>query len=252
MEFLEGENLADCLQDIPVENVPLLIEQLASACEFLETRKLAHRDVKPENIQISADLSSLKLLDFGVIRPIGEPGLTDDGNILPFIGTLQYSSPEFLLREEEDTLDGWRALTFYQIGAVLHDLIMRCPIFEAFAHPYVRLANAVQNDVPVISSAIYEESLQDLARHCLSKNPKARLQLVGWSDFKVKSGQAHTVDDIKERILKRRIFNKSLAEPKDTAEENEEAVLFNTTRSVKAIIRSMSGHGALHPQAVDP
>jgi hypothetical protein len=68
------------------------------------------------------------VMDFGVIRPVGEPGITD-GDQRPFIGTLQYSSPEFLFRTEADTPEGWRALTFYQLGAVLHDLIMRQRIF---------------------------------------------------------------------------------------------------------------------------
>ena len=241
MEYLTGNNLADCLQKIPAENVPQLIEQLAKACEFLESRNLAHRDVKPENIQVSEDLSSLKLLDFGVIRPIGEPGLTDDGNILPFIGTLQYSSPEFLLREEEDSIKGWRAVTFYQIGAVIHDLIMRSPIFENFSHPYVRLANAVQNDIPIISSQLYEKSLQDLGMYCLSKDPKVRLKLVKWSDFFVKSNDSNSVEHIRSRILKRQIFSKALHNSEKPNQDNEKTILFDAIENVKSVIRSLSG-----------
>jgi hypothetical protein len=76
------------------------------------------------------------LLDFGVLKPIGEVGLTDVDGQRVFVGTLQYSSPEFLLRDEEDDAAGWRALSIYQVGAVLHDLIMRRSIFEEFVNPY--------------------------------------------------------------------------------------------------------------------
>jgi len=80
-------------------------------------------------------LKRLVLLDFGVLRPIGKPGLTDGTGHRSFIGTLQYSSPEFLLRKEEDSLLGWRAVTIYQIGGVLHDLVIRRPLFADFADP---------------------------------------------------------------------------------------------------------------------
>jgi serine/threonine protein kinase len=71
------------------------------------------------------EFKRLVLLDLGVLRPIAGSTLTDANGIQAFVGTLQYSSPEFLLRQEEESLDGWRSLTFYQIGGVLHDLIMR-------------------------------------------------------------------------------------------------------------------------------
>ena len=71
MEFLPGKNIKDCLDQIPMDNVPALISQLASCCEHLESLGLAHRDIKPENIVLSEDFTDLTLLDFGVVRPFG-------------------------------------------------------------------------------------------------------------------------------------------------------------------------------------
>ena len=79
-----------------------------------EADKLAHRDIKPANIVVLDNFSRLVLLDFGVLKPVGEVGLTDVDEQRLFVGTLQYSSPEFLLRDEEDNEQGWRALSIYQ------------------------------------------------------------------------------------------------------------------------------------------
>lgn len=183
MEYLDGPNLKQCLTNIPNEFVPKLVEQLAAAAKFLESRNLVHRDIKPENIILLDGCRRLILLDLGVLRPIGQPSVTDDEGIKAFVGTLQYSSPEFLLRKEEDSIDGWRALTFYQIGGVLHDLIMRRPLFEEFVNPYAQLVLAVQQETPVIESAIAPAYLVDLAKSCLLKDPKLRTRFVTWDDF---------------------------------------------------------------------
>lgn len=184
MEFLNGPSLAKCLASVPETNIPHLVGQLVSACEFLESLGLAHRDVKPANIVILEDFNRLVLLDFGVLKPVGERGFTDvDGQRL-FVGTLQYSSPEFLLRDEDNTVEGWRSLTLYQVGAVLHDLIMRRPIFDEFVNPYAALVNAVQHELPGVASETAPSYLVDACRMALVKDPKKRLELVSWNSFR--------------------------------------------------------------------
>ena len=104
MESLPYKNLHECIADIPLAAVPGIISQIASAARYLEDRQLAHRDIKPENIVISGDFSKAILLDLGVLLPIGAESLTDVDQ-RQFIGTLRYSSPEFLFRQEENTIE---------------------------------------------------------------------------------------------------------------------------------------------------
>ncbi|WP_167458384.1 serine/threonine protein kinase [Mesorhizobium kowhaii] len=212
MEFLDGPSLSKCLADVPEANIPTLIEQLVSACEFLESLKLAHRDIKPANIVLLDDFNRLVLLDFGVLKPIGEAGLTDvDGQRL-FIGTLQYSSPEFLLRDEANDADGWRALSLYQVGAVLHDLIMRRPIFEEFVNPYAALVNAVQHEVPNITSETAPSYLADACRMALVKDPVKRLGLVRWDAFRPPPA-ASAVESARKRVGQRILLAQAEAVP---------------------------------------
>lgn len=203
MAFLPGKNLKRRLGDIPVEAIGSYVADIAACAEYLEGLDLVHRDIKPENIQVSEDLTKVTLLDFGVIKPVKEPGITDMEGIHPFIGTLQYSSPEFLLRQEDGTTEGWRALTFYQIGAVLHDLIMREAIFSEYAEPFARLVNAVQEITPNIQNPAVPSYLVDLAKMCLLKDPADRLRMVSWQSFKPPNVGASGISGIKERVIKR-------------------------------------------------
>lgn len=204
MEKLHFANLHESLQKIPTEAVPALISQIASAARFLEDRGLVHRDIKPENIAVSPDYSEAVLLDLGVLRPIGYSNLTDIDQ-RPFIGTLRYSSPEFLERKEDDTLEGWRAVTFYQLGAVLHDLLMRRVLFEEESEPYPRLVKAVLENIPTIHASNIR--CVALAKHCLVKNPGTRLELVNWEQFQnLPLAPPKTLSIARDRIKQRQHF----------------------------------------------
>jgi eukaryotic-like serine/threonine-protein kinase len=216
MESLPYENLHDQNANIPLSVIPNIIAQIASAARFLEDRNLAHRDIKPENIAISDDFTRAVLLDLGVLRPIGLSGLTDVDQRM-FIGTLRYSSPEFLKRQEEDTTEGWRAVTFYQIGAVLHDLLMKEVLFAEHSEPFPKLVDAVARVKPTITSD--NTDLAFLANRCLTKKPSTRLELVEWNSFMPKQGNADELTAAKERISQRQRYHHEAKVVSDGAQE---------------------------------
>jgi serine/threonine protein kinase len=252
MEYLEGENLKQCLERVPPERVPIFVSQLASAAEFLENLGYAHRDIKPENIHVSKDFSKITLLDFGVLRPILGSDLTDAEGVQPFIGTLQYSSPEFLLRQEDGSPSGWRALSFYQIGGVIHDLIMRRPLFAEFAEPYARLVNAVQHQQPVIQNSAVPNYLLELARCCLLKDWRKRLELVDWRSFDLREPKAESAESSKQRVTNRSVLaHAERAELASQAQRNPEATDAALVKDVlsflKLAVRSIRAENPLFP-----
>lgn len=238
MQYLDEPNLATVLSDVPRGRIWPLVSQVAAAARFLETKGLAHRDIKPENIAISRDFSHATLLDLGVIRPIGDSGLTDDEHRV-FIGTLQYSSPEFLFRKEIDSQDGWRAVTFYQLGAVLHDLIMRRRIFQDFIHPYGLLVQMVEHQVPVIDAADVPPNLVLLAKNCLSKDPLHRLRFVKWEDFNVREMDDTSPAEAKERIRRRLQQNQATSpELVDVEAEREKRAVQRSLDQIRSLVHN--------------
>jgi serine/threonine protein kinase len=204
MAFFPGKNLAEVLIAVPHERVHDLVMQVASAARFLEDLAFAHRDIKPENIGISDDFSTSVLFDLGVLRPVGFSNITDQNGQRSFVGTLQYSPPELLHREEQNSLEGWRAVTFYQLGGVLHDLLTRKPLFSDDLTPYGHLVEVVSHEVVTIQAPGAAPELRMLAQDCLVKDPQQRLLLVTWERFAKRPAQSGDMDAVKERIAQRR------------------------------------------------
>jgi serine/threonine protein kinase len=240
MEYFAGTNMAQALLEIPPSEIRPLISQVASAARFLEDASFAHRDIKPENIGISPDLKSAKLLDFGVLRPFDLSNITDVGGQLLFVGTLQYSPPELLFREEEQSIEAWRAITFYQLGAVLHDLLMQKPLFSEFRDPYARLVRAVEREIPLVDNPKADPDLRLLAQNCLAKDPAKRLDTVKWEDFS-KPKVSDPLELSRRRIAQHRVAATESADtPSAPQEDLLDAELFSLRTSINGAIVSIT------------
>ncbi|PXV52086.1 serine/threonine protein kinase [Dyella jiangningensis] len=210
MEFVAWPQLKKVLASVPDEKISSLIQQLVEAVVFLEKLDIAHRDVKPENIHVTEDFSHLKLIDLGVSRtmsPRDEEGgdATDHGKKRPFIATAQYSSPEYLFRLDPPSPNLWKALNLYQVGAVLHDLVNKKPLFDDEVNLGNRwlVARAVLTKIPNFPDADPARLLAQkaLATRCLAKDMETRLRIVSWSDFTFEAA-TDRLSALKSRLAK--------------------------------------------------
>ena len=158
---------------------------------MLETKDLVHRDIKPANIVISDDFKMLTLLDLGIVHQVpAEDEAQDRRSGMEFVATLRYSPPEFVWRKEQEDADGaWRAVTYYQIGATLHDMIMGKPLFAGYDKPRACLYDAVRDRTPEVHSEDVPGWLIQTVQACLLKDWRQRLQFVCWDDFFEPTGQ---------------------------------------------------------------
>ena len=183
MSRAPGRELEKTLHEIPRSKIRKIVDEIARACLFLQNRNLCHRDIKAANIFISDDFNHATLLDISVLRAIHDPigvGSDRDGR-LPVLATARYSPPEYLFRLVDPGPQLWHALNVYQLGALLHDLIVRAPLFQAEyeqskANRY-RFAWIVATLDPRIDANDVDHDLLFLARRALDKDWKRRSAL---------------------------------------------------------------------------
>jgi serine/threonine protein kinase len=108
MEYIEGKPLGHLLnQERPLssERIVHITSQIAAALSAAHKLGIVHRDLKPDNIMITRkgeDADYVKVLDFGIAKPVDEDdreNLTKTGFVL---GTPFYMSPEQLSGEKLD------------------------------------------------------------------------------------------------------------------------------------------------------
>ena len=178
-----GAQLEERLKAVPRTRIRQIIDQVARACLFLGNRNLCHRDIKAANVFVSDDFNHATLLDISVIRNIHDPvGIgTDHDGQLPVLATARYCPPEYLFRLIETGPALWHALTVYQLGALLHDLIVRVPLFQAeyeqSATNRYRFAWLVASEIPQIHASDVDDDLIFLANRALDKDWKRRSTL---------------------------------------------------------------------------
>lgn len=241
MEYLDQFNLSQIIDKLPRRFLIPTIKQITDALIFLETNKTYHRDIKPDNISITKDFKKVTVLDLGVIKPLK---IVHASSSYPknFFGTLQYSPREFLLGDVEDSDNGWRAVTFYQLGAVIYDLIERKQIFEEYKTPWGRLSNAVIECIPEITAVDIPLALRHLCLKCLNKDPENRLKFVSWEDFN-KLGKHESTKNILKRIEERKL----LAISETTPQIEKDKFLLDIEKSFEEIIPSVCKVNSLVP-----
>src|SRR5919199_990814 len=116
-EYVEGETLKDRIRGrgrLPVPEAVAYAIEIGRALSSAHSRRLVHRDVKPQNVLIDLD-GRAKVTDFGIARSMEAQSLTATGRVL---GTTDYVSPEQALgREVTEQSD------IYSLGICLYEML---------------------------------------------------------------------------------------------------------------------------------
>ena len=102
MELLEGITLADRIKRdgaLPPANAAVVVKQLCAVLGQAHDLGIVHRDVKPHNVFLldSEYDVFVKLLDFGIAKPIDGNEVSEVTETGAVVGTPHYASPEQLL-----------------------------------------------------------------------------------------------------------------------------------------------------------
>jgi serine/threonine-protein kinase len=184
MERLHGEPLDAALERgeaLPAERIAEVVAQAASALDAVHKKGIVHRDIKPENLFLARTDDDgepeVKLLDFGLVAIASPDGpasrLTRQGTVH---GTPHYMAPE----ATGDELPDHRA-DIYSLGVVTYELLTGKVPFDS-PNPLRILTLKHERDAPSLTEAtgqVYSESLEEVFRRVLSRNPEMRYESAG-------------------------------------------------------------------------
>lgn len=116
MEFVEGTSVAEFVDSapLPAEEVQRIGIEAAKALISLHAQKVAHLDLKPENI-ILAERGAV-LIDYGLAHHAELPDLLAEESTVP-MGSAAYIAPEQVLGERGDP-----ASDIFALGCILYQL----------------------------------------------------------------------------------------------------------------------------------
>jgi eukaryotic-like serine/threonine-protein kinase len=183
LEFVEGETLAGRLKRGPlsVGSAIEIARQVAEGLAAAHAKGIHHRDLKPDNIQITPD-DRVKLLDFGLAKMLAPEGDDGEPSSLPTItqwntkpgvilGTAAYLSPEQARGRQPD-----RRSDVWAFGCVLFEALTGKMAFsgETLTDLFVAILKS-EPDWKLLPAEV-PSPVQRLLERCLQKEPAHRFQ----------------------------------------------------------------------------
>ena len=190
MEFVDGEDLAQRLTRgaIPLDDALTIAKKIADALEAAHEQGIVHRDLKPANIKVRPD-GTVKVLDFGLAKALGQSPAADDGKTLAnsptftspamtmqgvILGTAAYMAPEQAKGRPVD-----RRADIWAFGVVLYEMLTGRRLFDGQSLSEILAAvltsepnwNALPPSTP--------SAVRRLLRRCLERDPRQRLSSIG-------------------------------------------------------------------------
>ncbi|XP_057650305.1 putative sperm motility kinase W [Chionomys nivalis] len=142
MEYVAGKDLQMFLSEVGClkeQEARPIFQQVVSAVHFLHQRRIAHRDIKLENILIDED-GNVKLCDFGLAIHLAKRQM-----LKKVCGSLHYMAPEMLARKPYDGL----AVDMWSLGVLLYVMVTgQFPYTEDTLHGMHRLITKTRYPIP--------------------------------------------------------------------------------------------------------
>lgn len=173
MPLLKGMSLESFLVKKGLPTIPQTIRiarEIAAGLYAAHQQELIHRDVKPGNIWLESPHGRVKILDFGIAKPVGaerRTSLTEAGVVM---GTPAFMSPEQARGHAVDCRSD-----LYSLGAILYRM---CTGTTPFARPTVMetLTALVSESPPPVRelNPAVPDALADLIHRLLARQPSER------------------------------------------------------------------------------
>ncbi len=181
MEYVDGLSLKELVREVSrlsIDRAVAVASQVCAGLAFAHENGIIHRDVKPQNILISApggDTAGVgpgneiraRLTDFGIARASGASSFTKDNEVL---GSVHYIAPE-----QVQGFETGPAADIYATGVVLYEMLTGEQPFTDDTAIGVAMKHIQQDPTPPRQlNAAIPEALEAVVLRALAKLPEDR------------------------------------------------------------------------------
>jgi protein phosphatase len=155
-EYIDGQTLRQWMQQHPqpaIAPVREFAKQIAAALRAMQRLGMLHRDLKPDNVMLSAQ-GELKLIDFGTVQVKGLGDVHARLREEVPVGTADYLAPEYLMGER-----GEHRSDIFSLGVMIYEMLCGDLPYKAlpsnvgalrsYAHWQYRPLSIVRADLPL-------------------------------------------------------------------------------------------------------
>ena len=171
LEYADGGDLLNrilekgCYDEIDGR---IIFGQICAGVSYLHSRDICHRDLKPDNVLLTAD-GTAKISDFGLARHASQ----SENNFRTYCGTPHYFAPE-MFKLQKQQVDGYgKAVDVWSLGVILYIIVSGKPPFDD-----ENLGEQVVNGIFEFDGPEFEsvsDSAKDLISRLMTVDPKLRL-----------------------------------------------------------------------------
>uniref|UniRef100_A0A0N4Z9Y1 Rho-associated protein kinase let-502 n=1 Tax=Parastrongyloides trichosuri TaxID=131310 RepID=A0A0N4Z9Y1_PARTI len=182
MEYMPGGDLVSLMQSFEISEkwARFYLAEVCLALDAIHQMGYIHRDVKPDNMLISAS-GHIKLADFGTCIKMNSDGIVISSTA---VGTPDYISPEILQSNGMEKEYG-KEVDFWSVGVFFYELLIgETPFYaDALVQTYSRILN-YENELKFPGDVFVTDKAKDLIRKFLTSS-KIRLGKNGLEEVKV-------------------------------------------------------------------
>ena len=210
LEYCDNGDLKHFLKKRPMKErkVREFMKQIVSGLQYLNSNNIYHRDLKPQNILITKNLT-LKISDFGLAK------LCENGSLLDTIcGSPMYMAPEIMKFKRYDTkADLW------SLGVMFYQMMTGRTPYTARNHAEL-MENIEKNEVIFPRGIKISEDAKDLLLKLLKKSSIERMT---WDEL---FNHNWIINEKVENLFTNLEKTKNNIDTLDDEDDNEDDVLF--------------------------
>lgn len=246
LEYLSGGDLALLCRKGPlkIDRALFYLQQICAGLAHAHASGVIHRDIKPQNLLLTADHEIIKIADFGVAKIEAAEGA------ITRVGTNIYAAPEHNPLVQTGTLDTGSLLgvqTLLTPAADIYSLAKTAYTMICGVSPRTFAHHSISSWPDAIATQPWADSLLQVLERATQARPHDRYQTVQefWNEL---SDAALPTTQLLTTAPKRREITSDLSLEADITMAPPPRPRFETSRELQQ--QTLPGNGATRPKIV--